>query len=591
MSIISENIRPVWSSICIVFVCLIAAPSGLAEELSFGKDAPLSQKPFWRAKPDLLKRMREDRDVIVSVRRESIMRDGDELQHFTMNGGGYVSRPKDFCFTVSQQFERLKDVSDHFKTVQYSATNKQLFLITAALGWQARMLLQMEPVSEDWRSELQWEVIWGHFKGMKGLIGFEKLGERLTEVSLKANYEAKELPLPKIFMSFALEVITKKVAEKMRVFIESQPVLAAEEAPAAIATPAKTGLDAVQLPPGFKISVFADDVKGARQMALSPKGTVFVGSRENGVVYAIPQASESAKRNEKAKKALTIATDLNEPNGVAFHRNSLYIAEVSRITRLDNIDARLMTPPKPKVVRADYPTDKWHGWKYIAVGPDGWLYVPVGAPCNLCVNEEPIYASLTRLSLDGKKREIYAKGIRNTVGFDWHPTTRDLWFTDNGADMMGDDVPNDELNRAPKKDLVFGYPYCHQGEILDPKFGAGKSCAEYEKPKALLGAHVAALGMKFYRGSQFPSEYKNRIFIAQHGSWNRSKKSGYRIVTVALDGADKAKPMEIFAEGWLQNEKASGRPVDLLELPDGSLLISDDQEGKIYRITYEKSKS
>ena len=584
-SLIRKFLPRLIASTLLLFVLFANAATA---ELSIGKEAPLSQKPFWRSKPALLERMRNDREVIVSVRRETVTRGSQELQNFTMNGGGYVSRPKDFCFTVSQRYDELKNVSDHFKTVQYTPSTQQLFLITSALGWQARMLLQMEPVTEDWRSELQWEVIWGHFKGMKGLIGFEKLDERQTEISLKANYEAKELPLPKILMSFALEVITKKVAEKMRIFIESQPVLAAEETPEPQPTPA---LNAIRLPKGFQISVFADDVAGARQMALSANGTLFVGSRETGSVYAIPQAVESIKKNEKAKKAVTIARNLNEPNGVAFHKGSLYVAEVSRITRYEGIESKLTNPPKPKIVRDDYPTDKWHGWKYIAVGPDGWLYVPVGAPCNLCVNEEPIYASLTRISLDGKKREIYAKGIRNTVGFDWHPSTKELWFTDNGADMMGDDKPNDELNRAAKSGLKFGYPYCHQGEIVDPKFGSGKNCADFEAPKALLGAHVAALGMKFYRGSQFPREYKNRIFIAQHGSWNRSKKSGYRIVTVELDDKDKAKPMEVFAEGWLQNEKASGRPVDLLEMPDGSLLVSDDQEGRIYRILYEKPRS
>lgn len=553
-------------------------------ELSIKKDAPLSEKPFWRRRPELLTKIREDREVVVSVKRDTVKRNGEELESFTMIGGGYVTRPKEFCYNVSQQYEKLKEVSDHFHTVQYTPTNRQLFVITQALGYQARMILQMQPVSEDWRSELQWEVIWGHFKGMKGLIGFERVDDKRTEVSLNAKYEAKELPLPKILMGFALEVITKKVAEKMRAFIEAQPAIAAE--PARGIASVEEGIGLIRLPDGFLISVFAPGLKGARQMALSPGGTLYVGTREAGKVYALPGAVAALAKGEWTGKIVEVASGLNEPNGVAYHKGSLYVAEVSRILRFDKIDSSLSKPPKPVVVRSDYPTDKAHGWKSIAIGPDGWLYVPVGAPCNKCVVDEPLYASITRMSLDGKKREIFAHGVRNTVGFDWHPTTRQLWFTDNGADMMGDDQPNDELNVAPKAGLRFGFPYCHEGRIKDEKFAGDQECSAFEPPRARLGAHTASLGMKFYRGSLFPKEYRGRIFIAQHGSWNRSKKVGYRLVTVDVnaEGGSSLKP---FAEGWLQGETAWGRPVDVLEMPDGSLLVSDDEKGQIYRIGYK----
>ncbi len=542
-----------------------------------------------------MEKIRNDREVIVSVKRDTVKRENEELIRFTMVGGGHVARAKDFCFNVSQKYEKLKEVSDHFRTVTFNPAHSQLFVVTEALGYQARMILQMQPVSEDWRSELQWEVIWGHFKGMKGLIGFERVDDKRTEVSLNAKYEAMELPLPKILMGFALEVITKKVAERMRTFIESQPASAAEprgtpEPQRDLSTSQEKGIKTLKLPPGFEISVFAEGVTGARQMALSPAGTLFVGTREAGNVYALPDAAQAAKKNERAKKVVTIAQGLKQPNGVAFHKGSLYVAEISRILRFDQIEKKLSKPGAPIVVRDDYPKDEWHGWKAIAVGPDGWLYVPVGAPCNLCVMEDPIYASITRLSLDGKKREIFANGVRNSVGFDWHPKSRELWFTDNGADMMGDDVPADELNRAAKAGLHFGYPYCHQGDLKDPKFGVERDCSpgkSFLHPVEKLTPHGAALGMKFYNGKMFPKEYRGRAFIAEHGSWNRSRKIGYRILSVPVEGTEKARKPEVFAEGWLQGENAWGRPVDLLVLPDGSMLVSDDQEGLIYRITYK----
>jgi glucose/arabinose dehydrogenase len=338
-------------------------------------------------------------------------------------------------------------------------------------------------------------------------------------------------------------------------------------------------LNTIKLPPGFQISVFADNVPNARQMALSPGGVLFVGSREAGKVHAIVDHN----RDGKADKVYTIASGLTMPSGVAFRGGSLYVAEVSRVLRFDDIEAKLAKPPRPVIVNDRFPSDRHHGWKFIAFGPDGLLYVPVGAPCNICEPDFHRYANIMRMQADGSALEVFAKGIRNSVGFDWHPETRELWFTSNGGDDLGDNVPPDELNRSPKKGMHFGYPYCHGGFIPDPKFGNKHKCSEFIAPEVKLGPHVAALGMRFYRGGMFPAEYKNRIFIAEHGSWNRSDKVGYRVTTV-VPGSGR---YEVFAEGWLQGEQAWGRPADVLTLPDGSLLVADDRAGAIYRITYK----
>jgi glucose/arabinose dehydrogenase len=274
------------------------------------------------------------------------------------------------------------------------------------------------------------------------------------------------------------------------------------------------------------------------------------------------------------------------PNGVAFHNGDLYVAEINRILRFKNIESHLDNPPIPEVIRDTFPTDKAHGWKFIRFGPDGLLYVPVGAPCNICERDDP-YASITRMAPDGSGFEIFARGIRNSVGFDWHPHNKDLWFTDNGRDWLGDDIPPDELNHAPQAGLHFGFPYCHGGDLLDPEYSETKPCSEFTAPIQKLGPHVAALGMRFYTGTLFPSPYRNQIFIAQHGSWNRSDKSGYRIMQVTLEG-NKATSYNVFAEGWLQGEQAWGRPVDVEVMPDGALLVSDDQAGVVYRIVYEE---
>ena len=346
---------------------------------------------------------------------------------------------------------------------------------------------------------------------------------------------------------------------------------------------AELPLKDIKLPPGFEISIYAGNLPNARSLTLSPKGTLFVGSLKEGKVYAVvTQPGET-----EAKKIFTIAPGLNMPNGVAFRNGSLYVAEVNRVLRYDDIESRLANPPKPVTVNDQFPKDRHHGWKFMAFGPDGLLYVPVGAPCNICEPDENRYALISRLKADGTGTEVFARGIRNTVGFDWHPVTKELWFTDNGGDNLGDDVPPDELNHAPKQGLNFGYPYCHGGDIPDPQFGKKRSCSEFIPPAQKLGPHVAALGMRFYTGSMFPAEYHNQIFIAEHGSWNRSTPIGYRITVVQLEN-NKAVSYKPFAEGWLQRGRAWGRPVDVLVMPDGALLVSDDEAGAIYRIRYKK---
>jgi len=343
-------------------------------------------------------------------------------------------------------------------------------------------------------------------------------------------------------------------------------------------------LDKVKLPAGFTIDIYAE-VDNARSMALSPSGVLYVGNRNEDKVYAV----KDTDGDFKADKKWVIASGLNMPNGVAFKDGDLYVAEVSRITKYPKIESSLASPPKPVVIKADYPTETHHGWKYIAFGPDGKLYVPVGAPCNICESKDEIFASITRLNADGTGREVYSKGVRNTVGFTWHPDTKALWFTDNGRDMLGDDVPACELNVATKAGMHFGYPYCHQGDIKDPEFGDKHPCSDFVKPADKLGPHVAPLGLKFYTGKMFPASYQKQLFVAEHGSWNRTKKSGYNVTLVKVANS-KVTGHEVFASGWLDDEtqKVWGRPVDVLMLPDGSMLVSDDQANVIYRISYKK---
>ena len=341
-------------------------------------------------------------------------------------------------------------------------------------------------------------------------------------------------------------------------------------------------LNTIKLPQGFKLEVFAE-VPDARSMAVSPSGIVYVGNKDQDKVYAL----KDTNGDNKADKRWIVASGLNMPNGVAFHEGDLYIAEVSRIVKLQGIESKLENPPTPVVISDDYPTETHHGWKYIAFGPDGKLYVPVGAPCNICESKNEIYASITRLNKDGSGREIFAKGVRNSVGFAWHPETKELWFTDNGRDSMGDNIPSCELNNAPKIGLHFGYPYCHEGSVKDPEFGNKRPCSDFAAPADKLGPHVAPLGLKFYDGAMFPASFKNQIFVAEHGSWDRSKKSGHNVSLVRFNN-NKVTGHEVFASGWLNDatQKVWGRPVDILVLKDGSLLISDDKAGVIYRVTY-----
>ncbi len=342
-------------------------------------------------------------------------------------------------------------------------------------------------------------------------------------------------------------------------------------------------LERIKMPPGFRISHYAPEVPGARSLALGPGGTLFVGTRRAGVVYAVIDGDGDSR----ADRVVTVARGLNMPNGVAVREGSLYVAEVSRVLRFDDIEARLDSPPAPVVVNDRFPTDRHHGWKFIRFGPDGRLYVPVGAPCNICEPDPDRYAAIFRMRPDGTGLEVFARGVRNTVGFDWHPKTRELWFTDNGRDWLGDDEPPDELNHAPAQGLHFGYPYCHGRAISDPDHGSKRPCSEFRPPARELGPHVAALGMRFYTGRMFPASYRDQIFIAEHGSWNRSEPIGYRVSLVRLEDG-RAAGYEVFAEGWLRAGAAWGRPVDLLVMPDGSLLLSDDKAGAIYRITYHE---
>lgn len=336
-------------------------------------------------------------------------------------------------------------------------------------------------------------------------------------------------------------------------------------------------LDTIKLPSGFSIEVAVADIPNARSMTLGDDGTLFVGTRGEGALYAVTGWDDGDARVH------VLATDMNMPNGVAFRDGALYVAEVDRILRYDDIEARLTDPGEPELI-ARYPSDRHHGWKYIAFGPDDRLYVPIGAPCNIC-NEEG-YAVITSIEPDGSDRRVYAEGVRNTVGFTWHPETGELWFTDNGRDHLGNDVPPCELNHAPRPGLHFGYPYCHGRDVADPEFGDQADCEDFVPPAAELGPHVAPLGVKFYTGDRFPEDYRGQVFIAEHGSWNRDTPIGYRVTLVRLDG-DRASSYQTFASGWLQDDgEAWGRPVDLLQTPDGDFLLSDDHAGVIYRIRY-----
>lgn len=342
----------------------------------------------------------------------------------------------------------------------------------------------------------------------------------------------------------------------------------------------KLPVDKLKVPKGFKVEVYASGIPNARSLRLGDKGTVFVSNRTLDKIYAIVE--KNGKREVKV-----IAKDLYRPNGIALHDGTLYIAELSQISKIEKIEDNLDNTPKPTVIYNDLPKDEPHGWKYLTVGPDNKLYFNVGAPCNICL-PPPTHAQIRRINLDGSGAEVVARGTRQIVGMDWHPTLKQLYFTENARDWLSEELPNDKLNRLtqPGKDN-FGYPYCHQGNIPDPEFGWGHSCDEFTPPVALLGPHAAPLGIKFYTGNAFPAEYRGQAFIARHGSWNKSKKIGGDIVVVKLneDGTLKSPP-EPFLTGFLQDNNYVGRPVDLLVMPDGSLLVSDDYAGAVYRVSY-----
>ncbi len=332
-------------------------------------------------------------------------------------------------------------------------------------------------------------------------------------------------------------------------------------------------------PHGFTISVLSDDVPNARQMALSDAGTLFVGTRRAGKVYAIANALGS-----NPGKPITLAKGLTMPSGVAVRGADLYVGAVDRILRFANVDKNLSRRAKFDVVTDQLPDKTHHGWKHLGFGPDGSLYFAVGAPCNICLSEDPRFASILRMDPLSGDTTVYASGIRNSVGFDWHPVTQELWFTDNGRDMLGDDVPFEEVNVASRPGLHFGYPFVHGGDLPDPKFGTDADPATYVLPTIKIQAHSAALGVGFYTSTHFPEKYVNALFIAEHGSWNRSSKVGYRVSVVTFDKAGSSYAP--FVTGWLDGQKNWGRPTDVLMAPDGSLLISDDQAGAIYRVHY-----
>lgn len=340
-------------------------------------------------------------------------------------------------------------------------------------------------------------------------------------------------------------------------------------------------LSGFKLPKGFRISVYANQVDSARSMVVSDSGIVYVGSRKAGKVYAlVPRA------DKQQADVVTIASGLDNPIGVTLLNGALYVGEISRVIRFDNIDKRYAQKPSYEVVKVDLPDDKWHGEKVIKAGPDGKLYIPVGAPCNVCDTDDTKSAKIYSMNADGSGLKEYARGVRNTVGFDFHPTTKSLWFTDNGRDEMGDNTPSCELNIAPKPGLHFGFPYCHGGAVPDPQFAKGRSCDEFVEPVAKLGPHVAPLGMTFYTGKQFPEAYRNNVFIAEHGSWNRTTKSGYSVRLITLYG-NKLVSDTAFIDGFLRGEQVVARPVDVVTLADGSMLVSDDFGGRVFRVTYD----
>ncbi|MEI8150050.1 MAG: PQQ-dependent sugar dehydrogenase [Hyphomicrobiales bacterium] len=350
----------------------------------------------------------------------------------------------------------------------------------------------------------------------------------------------------------------------------------------------KLPIDKIKLPSGFKAEVWSSGHPGARTMVMGDKGTMFMGTRTIGRVYAI--TDKGGKREPKV-----IIQGMTQPNGLAFKDGSLYVFAINKVFRYDKIEDNLDKLPEPvELTKAyDLPDTIHHNWKYVDFGPDGKMYVQVGSNCNICETNPGIHGQIRRYNADGTGMEIVARGVRNTVGFDWHPVTKELWFTDNGRDWAGNAGPEDELNRIPKnmEGASFGFPYCHAMGIPDPDVKRPNPCAGVIMPAALTGPHAAGLGIKFYTGSMFPKSYQNVAFIARHGSWNREQKYGYDVVMAKISGG-KATIMP-FMTGLLNNEKNEfyGRPSYVFQMKDGSLLVSDETSGAVYRITYGDAKT
>jgi glucose/arabinose dehydrogenase len=412
---------------------------------------------------------------------------------------------------------------------------------------------------------------------------FPRTGPRWARMSFE---EAIMRPVSQLSLvvALALALASAASAQAPPPWKQGQPADLANSTLAPIAQPpapaaaSEIPVDKIKVPRGFKVSLWASGINNARVMVWGDNGTLFVSSRVAGNVYAV--VDRNGRREVKV-----IAKGLNLPNGVAFKDGTLYVAEVSRITKMPGIEAKLDSPPTPEVVYDILPRDLPHGWKYLAFGPDGKLYFNIGAPCNICQPPDT-HANISRVNPDGTGFEYVAHGVRNSVGFDWHPVTKELYFATHGRDWLGDDAPSDRLDVAAKKGLHFGFPYCHQGDIPDPDFAQGRSCGEFAPPLLKTGPHVAGNGVQFYTGSTFPPEYRNRIFLAQRGSWNRSEKVGFRVMMVTLRPRDVPK-YEVFAEGWLQGDQIWGRPVYTQQMKDGSLLIADDYAGAIYRVAYQ----
>ena len=356
-----------------------------------------------------------------------------------------------------------------------------------------------------------------------------------------------------------------------------------------VTAPEDIPLKSIQVPAGFQVELWAHGNPGARMMARGDKGTIFQGTRTIGRVYATMD-------KDGTRTSRIIAEKLVQPNGVLFHNGSLYVAAIHRVFRYDNIEASLAKGEVPTPVEMTeafkLPTEVHHNWKFLALGPDKKIYIQVGAPCNVCEINKEVHGQIRRYNLDGSGMEIVARGVRNTVGFDFHPRTGELWFTDNGRDWAGEDGFDDELNRLPASMMGadFGFPYCHANGQPDPDVKRANPCDKVVLPVVTLGPHTAALGMRFYTGTMFPADYRDAVFVARRGSWNRTEKTGYDVLTVKATPDGKNAEVTPFMTGFLDKGKNEfwGRPVDVLQMPDGSLLVADEQVGAIYRVSYKK---